>query len=71
MSKQQLAATKTVSKKVKTLANAEPRWDKAQHEMVAREAYLTAEKRGFNGGDPMHDWLEAENKVREMLTMNS
>ena len=65
MSKQ-LTVSKTASKKVKTPADSETKWDGAQHEMIAREAYLSAEKRGFNGGDPLLDWLEAENKVREM-----
>lgn len=34
-----------------------------RHEQIAREAYLAAEKRNFQGGDPMLDWLEAEEKV--------
>lgn len=61
------AAAKTASKKVKTPANSEAKWDESQREMVAREAYLAAEKRGFKGGDPVQDWLEAENKVRELF----
>ena len=40
-------------------------------EMVAREAYLRAEERGFNGGDPVQDWLEAEKKVNEILELRS
>jgi hypothetical protein len=40
-------------------------------EMVAREAYLRAEQRGFQGGDPVQDWLEAEKKVTEKLKMNA
>jgi len=35
--------------------------------MVARDVYLRAEQRGFNGGDPVADWLEAEKKVNVML----
>ena len=62
-----LTLSKTVSEKVKTPANLEAKWDQDQREMVAREAYLSAEKRGFNGGDPVQDWLEAENKVKEMF----
>ena len=30
---------------------------------------LRAEKRGFNGGDPLQDWLEAEKEVNAMLDM--
>jgi hypothetical protein len=28
--------------------------------MIAREAYLIAEQRGFQGGTEMDDWLQAE-----------
>ena len=62
MSKQQLVLTKTASAKVDGFDNID------QHEMVAREAYLLAEKRGFNGGDQVQDWLEAEKKVNENLS---
>jgi chromosome partitioning protein len=31
--------------------------------MIARTAYLLAESRGFEGGDPVGDWLEAERVV--------
>lgn len=61
----------TLSKKSKVLTNTETEWNDNQREMIAREAYLSAEKRSFNGGDPMQDWLEAESKIREMLSMNT
>lgn len=38
-----------------------------RHEMIAREAYLRAEQRGFQGGDPMTDWLEAEEEIDLLL----
>jgi hypothetical protein len=38
-----------------------------RREMVAREAYLRAERRGFSGGDPVQDWLEAEKDIDAML----
>jgi hypothetical protein len=41
-----------------------------RHEMIAREAYLRAEQRGFQGGDPMTDWLEAEAEVDRLLNLN-
>jgi len=41
-----------------------------RHEMIAREAYLRAEARGFQGGDPVADWLEAEAEVDRMLNLN-
>jgi hypothetical protein len=31
-----------------------------RHEMIAEAAYYLAEKRGFQGGCPMQDWLDAE-----------
>ena len=31
--------------------------------MIAEAAYLRAEKRGFTGGDPVRDWMEAEREV--------
>ncbi len=40
----------------------EERW-----QMISVEAYYLAEKRGFVGGDPCHDWLQAEAQVEAML----
>ena len=31
--------------------------------MITQEAYLIAEGRGFEGGDPSQDWTEAERLV--------
>jgi hypothetical protein len=31
--------------------------------LIADEAYLIAEQRGFQGGDPSQDWIEAERLV--------
>lgn len=38
--------------------------------LVAEAAYLRAERRGFSGGDPQQDWLEAEAEVDRMLLHN-
>ena len=39
--------------------------DAEQHQqMIAEVAYLIAESRGFQGGDPSRDWAEAEAEVR-------
>ena len=65
MPKKQSAVTKKVT--ASTTANAMEETN--MREMVAREAYLRAEKRGFNGGDPVQDWLEAEKDVNAMLDM--
>lgn len=36
-------------------------------EMIAVAAYYCAERRGFNGGDPVVDWLTAEAEIDAML----
>ena len=35
--------------------------------MIAEEAYLRAERRGFSGGDPAQDWIEAEIEIDRRL----
>jgi DNA anti-recombination protein RmuC len=35
--------------------------------MIADAAYFRAERRGFNSGDPVADWLEAEAEVDARL----
>jgi len=42
-----------------------------RHEMIAQEAYLRAEQRGFQGGDSVLDWLEAENDLDHSLHLNT
>lgn len=32
--------------------------------MIAELAYFRAEKRGFQGGDPVEDWLMAEQEIK-------
>ena len=34
-----------------------------RHRLIAESAFLKAERRGFAGGDPVRDWLEAEQEV--------
>ena len=38
-----------------------------RYEMIARMAYFRAEKRGFESGWEVEDWLESERLVDEML----
>jgi hypothetical protein len=38
-----------------------------RREMIAREAYLLAAQRNFQGGDPVIDWLEAEAKIDRVM----
>lgn len=35
--------------------------------MIAEAAYFRAERRGFSGGDPLTDWLEAEAEITARL----
>ena len=37
-------------------------------QLIANLAYLKAEKRGFTGGNPEQDWLEAEKEISAQLT---
>jgi hypothetical protein len=41
-----------------------------RHRMIAETAYFLAHERGFTGGDPVADWIEAERRVdRELWTL--
>ena len=35
--------------------------------LIAEAAYLMAEQRGFDAGDPAQDWINAEEEVNRML----
>ncbi len=41
--------------------------EEARREMVATAAYYISEKRGFNSGDELADWLAAEEEIAAML----
>ncbi len=38
-----------------------------RHRMIAETAYFLAQERGFTGGDPVSDWIEAERRVDRHL----
>jgi hypothetical protein len=38
-----------------------------RHRMIAETAYFLAQERGFTGGDPVSDWIEAECRVDRQL----
>ena len=38
-----------------------------RYKMIAEAAYYLAEKRNFQGGDPVTDWLEAESMIDRAL----
>ena len=42
-----------------------------RHELIEASAYLKAERRGFQGGNPVNDWLEAEAEIDAMLIRRS
>lgn len=42
-----------------------------RQQMIAEEAYLIAEKRGFQGGDAAEDWARAEEQVNNRLIQAS
>ena len=42
-------------------------FSKSRHELIAEMAYLKAEQRGGQGGDPDQDWYDAEAEIEELL----
>ncbi|MHB8622522.1 MAG: DUF2934 domain-containing protein [Sulfuricaulis sp.] len=36
--------------------------------LIAEAAYFRAMQRGFNGGDPIDDWLSAEREINRRLS---
>lgn len=55
----------TAKSKAKSLKLAEPEIvdEEDIHNKIEVEAFLLAEKRGFQGGDPVEDWYMAEAKI--------
>jgi hypothetical protein len=51
----------------KNSSSFDPPMESDWHRMVSEAAYFLAEKRGFEPGRTLDDWLEAEQKVREIL----
>jgi hypothetical protein len=56
-------ATPTSSAAITRTVSADQR-----HAMIAESAYRRAEARGFQGGDPVQDWLEGEKEVDALLS---
>lgn len=48
------------------MTRARPSAERRQ-EMIAEAAYFRAQQRGFNGGDPVADWIAAEAEVDALL----
>ena len=38
-----------------------------RYSMIQTAAYLRAEKRGFQGGNPVQDWVDAEHEIDGVL----
>lgn len=38
--------------------------------MIAEAAYYRAERRGFSGGNPLQDWVEAEAEIDRLLSQS-
>ena len=55
------AGTKVAKAKKPTLTS--PLSAEERHRLIAERAYLLAEKRGFQGGNSIEDWLAAEAEV--------
>lgn len=41
--------------------------EEQRHRMISEAAYYRAEHRGFDGGDPLEDWLVAESEIDSMI----
>jgi hypothetical protein len=55
------------AKKTKLAVKSDEPKDSKRFTLIQQTAYYIAEKRGFTGGDPEQDWLQAEKQVDEML----
>ena len=64
--KRPVSKTIPISNKKVNVGNGQGR-----EEMIAISAYYLAERRGFNGGDPMQDWLVAESEIDTSPTIEN
>ena len=48
-------------------APAPPITPEIRRQIIAEAAYYRASNRGFNGGDPVEDWLQAEREIDSVL----
>lgn len=55
------------TKKVPATSTARPTAAERER-MIEEAAYYRAEQRGFQGGDPVQDWIEAEAEVERSLS---
>jgi hypothetical protein len=68
----QTTGTKAATKTTKRRTNSRPKKvalsPQLREEMIREAAYFRAEKRGFEGGDPLTDWLSSEQEVDTALS---
>jgi len=51
-------------------ANFDPPMESDWHRMISEAAYFLAEKRSFEPGRALSDWLQAEQQVQKALAGN-
>lgn len=66
-------ATAAAASKSRAKASAPARQISAdsRQQMIAKAAYLRAERRGFGSGDPLDDWLAAEREIDTLLAQRA
>jgi len=52
------------------IAEVVPNFNKDHHAAIALAAYFCAERRGFDPGHELEDWLAGEAEIREQLISN-
>jgi hypothetical protein len=51
-----------------TRANKKPASDHELQQMISEKAYFRALSRGFQGGDPVEDWIVAEREINKKFS---
>jgi hypothetical protein len=67
LSQEQPTATGAVAKPNEAAAQQAVVTTEERYRLIAEAAYFRAEARGFQGGDPVADWLEAEAEINRWL----
>lgn len=65
------ATRKTAKRRAKAQPTPVELSSELRHEMIKEAAYFRAEKRGFQGGDPVSDWLLSEQEVDSAVSMGA
>ena len=64
------ATKKSVRTPRKNVTNLKTVSSDQRRAMIAEAAYFRAEQRGFEGGDPISDWLLSEQEVDQILSQD-